>query len=1548
MSLVLRSDIGRRLTIQEMDGNFTYLEGLAQGGSITELTVAEALDLVTNSGVKAGFSYLITDAHRGLYGASSSFTNGQIGTNIILRGLDDTHFSSNGYGKFYNPIYASYSMWNSSATYSIGDKAIFGGQVWTNTTGNTGNSLGDGYDSSSFISLDPEDWSVQVYTDNTLYNCVWDEVEYSLSDDFIISRYESANNNYVNNASRTFWFYCEINPIQSFRWGSFNEYGPTVTNCSVIDSYFGCLNMINGNIDTVELTSFSWIYNISLTGYSWLYSIKVGNNSGINTFTLDNSSLRNIILENNSTMYDFGINSSGYMEYINISNFSSIHGFNLDGGYIRKVTLEDDSSIYYFTLWDSNFMEWINLSFGSIYGFNLYTGSYIEEINITNDCEISNFDLYNNSYFSCITLEGDSYMESITLYQSSYFENISIKHDSSVRGVMLCDDSGSDCYISNIEITNNSHLWDSDDTIYLNNGGYMDSIKIDNNSEITDIVMYGDSYVPYMQNIIVSNGSVIDNIYFNAYDYQSYIDKLTIIGSGFESIQLNDSYMDYINVSNGLIDNLYLSSNSYIQYIEVLNGAISSSNWITENSDSIYLNNSHMSVVTINQSILSGYLSLESSYLTNVHLSNYSTIVGGYRYYGDAVNNFGEYNYSIILGNSGLDTITLENSSMFGLGSFGLTNSSYVSNISLDNESKLSGYISLDNSSINNLSLNNGSKFGRGNSNSGGNSDTIELYGESSISDITMTNGSVIDGYIFMQNGQISDVVLSGTSDSNDDISNILPNLPGYINNYNFNNDTNIVFGGGVEIYDSYLQDIEISNGSYMTGLYGNEIYLENNSYIKCVKIYNGSMMNDVYLNNSLMKNINVFNGSYVFNLDLESNSSISYLSVSNYSFFGDYIYLSNESYMAFIKVDGNSEIFGGDYGAYDINLYHRSRMENINVLNFSNLSGLIFDDGGSGSSYLKNISIENNSNIYDLQLYNASYLDMVDISNKSSIYGVRLCDDIGSESSLINIKLSNDSHIANDDDLLYIEDGSYIRDVVINNYSYFSGYFEMYGGSSINNLKIENNSWFGYGLYLSNGSSMNNISIDNDSYIEGYVSVNNSSFDYINLKNSSYVTGYSEFYNSYLYNIDLLNYSKIYDGMMTDSAIGQLTMNNNSKMYANTMNGYSAIEYVVANNHSYIHDNSIDNSVFEHITLDNYSNLNDNILENNSNISYIDSMDSSIFNNYVLSNSNINNSRLDDSALYNMSMTSSYISDTQMSDSEINDISMDSSYISDNLFKDSTMNRFGMTSSGVTDNQLYDSSMDHASLSGSYIQDMMLKSSDVNWTTLSNGNMRNLEIFDSYINNIYISNTGIYQSSLKSSNMTNINLDTYSIEFLYMRDSNFTNYNTHTNGVTNLDMIGTTLDFNNNNEYIIPNYTNVNTNFIKYQFSFMFNGTTGYGEAGGLLIPMMLFPSGWYIERVIIDNRGTGQALVASGPGVYLNLGNNVDSDTGLDNTKGDVSLLSSKITYSDISNGGADGTKTNSVGSLNMNVEGGNITSGIILVEVILKSTNYGTNND
>lgn len=1493
-----------KLTLSQMDNNFIFLQNLI--GGITPLTVSDAIDLANNSQVITGQTYLIKNAHSGLYGSQSNFTYGLEGTDIILTGLDNSNFSPNGYGKFYNPNYASYSMWNPNGEYSIGNEAIFGGQVWVNTTGNTGYTLENGYDTSSYISLDPTDWSVQSYTNSSYYNCVWDEVKYDLKNDFITSRYEAFSNNYVNNGSRTFWFYCEINPIQSFKWGVFIDY-PRITNCSIIDSYFGCLNA-DGDIYDVELKNFSWIFNITLINNSYLSRLKLSNNSGINQFILDGGCyLSDITIDNNSSMYNFQLVSNSYIEQIELINNCTFYGFYFEASYASYISLKKESSMYNLGFYSSSYTQWIDLSGSTINNSYLYNNSRFEEIEMVNDSEMSNIILHDYSYMDCVYISNDSSVSNINIYVHSYFEGIIVKNNSSINGVLLCDDSGESSFISYIEINNNSHLWDDDDSIYLNDSGYMTGIKIDNHSAITNIVMYGYSNIyqniPYMSDISISNGSLIDSVTINARANNlspSFLKNLNIINGGFSNIELLNSYMEYLNISNGGIDNLYLSVLSYITDIEIHDGAISYFNMITESGDSIYLENSRIQGITIEQSVMSGYISLLNSYIQNIHLSNYSTLVGGYRNSGNSTSDT-EYNYSIILDSSNLDTITLANRSLFGLGYINLINGSSIRNFTLNNSSNLSGYINLNDSSINNFILNNSSKFGRSYQDTNNyDNGSIQLFG-STMEYFNMTNNAIVDGVIYLDNSYIKDVTLSGIANSEDNPS---PSQDSII--YYFNNTTGIIFGNGMELYDSYLQDIEVSNGSYFTGLHNNRIYLENSSYMQCIKLDNGSIFNCVHLSSSYMKNIEVLNGSYIYNVALDSNSSITYLSVSNYSFFGDYIYLSNSSYMTFIKIDNNSELFGGDYGDYDIYLYDHSYMENINILNYSSMTGFTFDDGGSGGSYFKTITLNNNSVINNIELYNGSYLTYIEVLNSSGINSIHLCNDTGSNSYLYNIKLNNNSYITDDEGQFYIEDSSSMESIDMNNNCTISGYIEMYNGSRISNIKLENGSSLGYNINLE-AAQIINISIVNNSYINGYLLLINSSFDYINLMNNSWITDHSEFYGSYLYNIELLNYSKIYNTSMVDSAIGQLAMTNNCKMYNNNMVNYSAIEYTTLTNHTNIYENDMDNSTLEYLSLNDNSNLNNNIL-NSSNFKWLNINDSSINNNSLYENSGFYDCSLSDSSVYNIGMTSSSnLSDTNIYGSTVENISMYSSAMIGNHIKNSNVYLIGMTQS----------------------------------------NLNNLELYDSSIHTSSILDSGIYSCNLKASEMANLNLSR-GIEFVYMRDANLRNYNT-IDSIVNLDMLGTTLDFDNNDSYVVPYYTNANTNSIKYQFSFVFNGTTGYGESGAVNIPFVMIPSsGWYIERVVLDNNGTGQALVASGAGVYLNIGNNVDSDTGLSNTKGDVSLLASKITYSDISNGGADGTKTNTIGNLTMNIEGGNITAGIILVEVILKNTNYGTNND
>ena len=1659
MGLTLREQIGRRLTIAEMDGNFLYLQDISGNSKYISLTQPEAIDLIIAGSVSQGATYVIMDANTALYGSGSDFTYGLTGTNIILHGLDSTHFSTNGYGQFYNPIYASYSMWDGNATYSVDDKVIFGGQVWVNTTGNTGTASNQGqYDIGSFISLDPEDWDVQPYTDTSLYNCVWDEIEYDLQNDFITSRYEAFGNNLVRNGSKTFWFNCEINPIQSFRWGSYNEWGPTVQDCTILDSYFGCLNMINGDINNVELTNFSWIFNMTLTNFGYISCLKLSNNSGINTFTLDDSaSLSNITLDNESTFNNFTINSQGYMQFISLTNNcniyyftlsgrtnlsyvtltndsymydfvlydegtsmqhlnlsnrasfesfdlsngnitdvtmandSGINDFGIGGGSIIKITLENGSYISNFTFDNTGcFMEWVDMSGTcNMRNFHLYSGSYIEEIDMSNDCVIENFDLHNISYFSCVAMSGDSRMNHVYLYENSYFETISIKNESGISGVYLCDESGSGCYITDVEITNSSFLWDYDDLIYLNDGGYLAGIKIDNFSYISAIIIYGYFFGPYMENIIVSNGSSISHIYLNGQNHQTSIYNLSIVNSGFRYIEMYDSYMQYLNITNGVMDSLHLFDRSYITDVEIHDGAISYWNMVADAGDHIYLGNSNIQGVKIEQSVLSGYISMtNSSFIHNIHLSNFSTFVGGYNQYGDATSDQ-EFYYKISLNDSGINDMILNNNSYFGYGSIDLT-SSYLNNITLNNNSKIAGFIYASYSTIKSFSLDNNSFFGRSyHETQNYNTGSIQLY-SSTMSYFNMTNNAVVDGIIRLENSSITDVSLSGIPDSDDGQS------LGSSYFYDFDNETGIIFGYGIGMYDSFLQGIDVKNGSYFTGL-SNPIILESGSYIQSLKLDNSSIINGIFIaTSSYMKDIEVLSGSVIYNISIDTYSQITQLSVTNYSIFGNYINLTNGSYMTFIEIDNNSAVFGAGFGDYDINLYNNSYMQNISVLNYSNMTGFTFDGTGSGGSSFNNITLNNGSSMYNIELNNNSYLRTIDIDNGSNIDGVHLCDDSGSNASLYNIKLNNDSHISNDSGALFLEDNGYIGNVDMNNGCWISGPLYLYVDSYINYIKMENNCSFGYNFTLVFGSYITNISLNNASYITGYILMLGSAFDYINIVNNSWIEGHSEFYGSYLYNIELINYSKMYDEILTNSAIGQLSINNNSKMYGNTMDGYSAIEYTTINNHSNVYNNNILNSsVFEYLTLNNSTYLFNNTLDS-SGIEWLHTDDCSIDNNNFYNDSGIYDSTISDSVIQNIYMTfSSYIADTQMSNSTILDINMYDSAMRDNFMKNSSIYTISMTNSGINDNQLFDSHIYNNVLVGTQIDNSLLSAysaiygssligSNINICQLYSGNIHHQtmdsatiqgvllrsSMFDSntfysgggiqnseFINNSTLSScffsAYIQNSSLNSSNLnTTIIVDGYGIEFLYMRDSNFQGYNGTSSWIVNLDMLGSSFNFGGGN-YVIPTYTNANTNTIKYQFQVSFDGTTGYGLTGAVNIPFVLIPwentgenTGWYIERVIVDNNTGNSLSIADTP--YLNIGTNISSNSGLNNTKGLVTSLINKITYSDISNGGADGTKTNAIGNLTMDIEGGSITAGKILVEVTLKNTNYGHNND
>ena len=505
MALILRSEIGRRLTVPEIDGNFTYLENLSMGLTESrpyqslELTYTEALALLASEGVVDGKRYLITEFDVELYG----------GTDILVSGLPNNQFSTSGYGKFYNPNYGSMSIWNPDATYSIDGLAIYGGKVWKNLTGSVGEIFYN-----TFL-LDNTNWELQEdYTNTDHYIAVWDQIELGFAGgDFCInSRYDSYRNNYVrvgqlDSYENDRWFWCGINPIAAFGWGNDN-----INDCDIKDSYFNCLNIIGTTtIYGVKMSNYSFMFFTSFKD-STIEALNFENESGCFSLILDNSTFRNCNLDNNSTISG-EFNSNSTIENINFSNNSSLNNLNFYGSSFNNINLDNSSYITQISASASYFqnVNMTNESWISLVELTVGAGgiSTIERLDLSNRSYITNVELYNSSMYE-IKFDNYSYIQGnphIVLYNNSYFSYINLDNHSRIsQNIGLTGSS----YFKRIDMTNRSRI--------------EGPIDFQNNSRIEKIDATNDSY--------------INTLYFNG---NSYVEDLNMNNATFENINLNDS-----------------------------------------------------------------------------------------------------------------------------------------------------------------------------------------------------------------------------------------------------------------------------------------------------------------------------------------------------------------------------------------------------------------------------------------------------------------------------------------------------------------------------------------------------------------------------------------------------------------------------------------------------------------------------------------------------------------------------------------------------------------------------------------------------------------------------------------------------------------------------------------------------------------------------------------------------------------------------------------------------------------------------------------------
>ena len=180
------------------------------------------------------------------------------------------------------------------------------------------------------------------------------------------------------------------------------------------------------------------------------------------------------------------------------------------------------------------------------------------------------------------------------------------------------------------------------------------------------------------------------------------------------------------------------------------------------------------------------------------------------------------------------------------------------------------------------------------------------------------------------------------------------------------------------------MNNVQITNGSCMKGLYsvmdGNPEYcnyLLATSSISNMKVDNASSVISFYLNGGCyFQNLEITNASIFIGIVMFDDSFISFTNVNNYSYFGDFIWLYNGSYITFVDVDNNSQLYGDDFGNGDINLSFseggpgigESYIQNVVIKNNSSITGLNFDLTGDGGSYIKNITLNNSSYIYNIK----------------------------------------------------------------------------------------------------------------------------------------------------------------------------------------------------------------------------------------------------------------------------------------------------------------------------------------------------------------------------------------------------------------------------------------------------------------------------------------------------------------------------------------------------------------------------------------------------
>ena len=275
-------------------------------------------------------------------------------------------------------------------SYSIGDKAIWGGYSWTNLNGNIGSDI-------DCLTLDGTEWSKDTF-DEVNYNIVYDIITYDYVNDWITTRHEIEPNNIVSVSK---------NDIDNQGWSNF---------CAISVFQFG--NGIDNNYQGIggNTVSNSYVENINFKGYEFY----------INSFNTGSALYDNIFIGNSYFDESYFAEYSSFGSNIIVSN-SGCFRINLYGGSsIGYNTLSNGSWIGYNTLSNAIYINNNTLTNNSAITNNtLSSASGIQNNTLTNNSYITNNTLNNGSLIIINTLNNSSYIEDNTLSNSSFNFNTS-------------------------------------------------------------------------------------------------------------------------------------------------------------------------------------------------------------------------------------------------------------------------------------------------------------------------------------------------------------------------------------------------------------------------------------------------------------------------------------------------------------------------------------------------------------------------------------------------------------------------------------------------------------------------------------------------------------------------------------------------------------------------------------------------------------------------------------------------------------------------------------------------------------------------------------------------------------------------------------------------------------------------------------------------------------------------------------------------------------------------------------------------------------------